>query len=282
MFRDIDKEEVMTRVSSFWHEGRLWGLLFYSYLYVILQGLRFSILYPGKASVLQHIGLNLGNHTGNILLPARVGEAIRPLYLKRWWPETSIKEVVSWSLFEKLVEMISMVLFVVIGLLYFESLGATSNPNHLLPWILSFLIFVVIAAACLRRAKKRNLSKKEKTIWSLIISFLTWNANTLGVFCIIGDLKLSFALLVTMTLATSIPLLPAGLGATQWAAVALGKFVNLAQADALIYSSTIHLVWIMTRISLGLPLLFFVWGWPKAREIDSVQRAKVETESASS
>lgn len=270
----------MARVQGFWEEGRIWGLLFWSYLYVILQGVRFAMLYPSKATLWQHIGLNFGNHTGNILLPGRAGEAVRPLYLKRWWPETSLKEVVGWALFEKAGEFLSMLLFVVLGLLYFESPLSHYTPRaNVSATSLAIVVLALFAAALWRRSKKPLLGKKEKAFWTVTLSFLAWSANVLGVLSVTGDLKLSFALLVTMTLASSIPMLPAGLGATQWAAVALGKFINLAQADALVYSSTIHLIWIIVRLSIGLPLLFFVWGWPQMRELNTVRQTAAEAPS---
>jgi hypothetical protein len=277
LFRDIDSATFFSRIRSFWNEGRLWGLLFWSYLYVILQGVRYSMLYPGKASVWQHIGLNFGNHVGNILIPGRVGEVVRPLYLKRWWPETSLKEVIGWALFEKAGEFISMILFVVIGLLYFETSLSQHTPHaNTMALAMGSQVLIFFALSLLRRWQKPLLSKKEKAFWTVLLSFLTWNANVLGVLSVTGDLKLSYALLVTMTLASAIPMLPAGLGAAQWAAVALGRFMDWAQNEAVIYSSTIHLLWIVVRLSVGLPLLLFVWGWPQMREINTVRQSPTQ------
>ncbi|MEO5668765.1 MAG: lysylphosphatidylglycerol synthase domain-containing protein, partial [Bdellovibrionota bacterium] len=116
LFRRVDINTFWSTIQSFLSGGKIAGLLICSYLYVAIQGLRFSILYPGHASLAQQVGLNFGNHTGNILVPGRMGEAIRPLYLKRWWPQTKIKDVITWTVFEKFAELGSMVLFVATGI----------------------------------------------------------------------------------------------------------------------------------------------------------------------
>lgn len=276
LFRRVDLDTFWTTVRGFLSGGKLAGLVIASYLYVAIQGLRFSILYPGPASLAQHVGLNFGNHTGNILVPGRMGEAIRPLYMKRWWPETRLKELITWAVFEKFAEFGSMILFVASGLVVWGTRPdvIVALPEAL-PWVLSLASILFVALAMLRKSRGENLGRSEKLAWALGLSYVTWLVNTLGVYAVTGDLRLAFALLVTMTLASAVPMLPAGLGATQWAAVALSSFMHLAEGEALAYSSAIQVTWILVRLSVGVPLLLFVWGWPKAREIALVKRNEV-------
>jgi uncharacterized membrane protein YbhN (UPF0104 family) len=273
LFRRVDLPTFWATVQSFATGGKLSGLLVCCYVYVILQGLRFSILYPGRATLLQHIGLNFGNHTGNILVPGRMGEAIRPLYLKRWWPSTPLKDVIKWAVVEKFAELGSMVLFVITGLVVWGAQPETVTvlPQKL-PWLVAAASSAVVGAALWRKTRQAQTGRVEKILWALALSYVTWMVNTLGVYAVTGDMRMAFALLVTMTLASAVPMLPAGLGATQWAAVALANFMHLAEGEALAYSSALHLTWIFVRLSVGFPLLFFVWGWPKTREMEMVKR----------
>jgi hypothetical protein len=277
LFRRVDLDTFWNTVQGFLSGGKLAGLVIASYLYVAIQGLRFALLYPGQASLAQHVGLNFGNHTGNILVPGRMGEAIRPLYMKRWWPQTRLKDLITWAVFEKFAEFGSMILFVATGLVVWGT-----QPDVILalpealPWVLGLASMLFVALAVLRKGRgKQHLSHHEKLAWALALSYVTWLVNTLGVYAVTGDLRLAFALLVTMTLASAVPMLPAGLGATQWAAVALSSYMHLAEGEALAYSSAIQVTWILVRLSVGVPLLLFVWGWPKAREIDLVKRNEV-------
>jgi len=276
LFQKIDTTTFWPTIRSFATGGKLSALLLCCYAYVAIQGLRFSILYPGKATLWQHIGLNFGNHSGNILIPGRMGEAVRPLYMKRWWPETKLKEVIKWAVVEKFAEFVSMVLFLGTGIAVWGT-GATSTtllPDNL-PWSLVAFSVLLLAAGLWRKKKAPHMNRTEKILWAVALSYLTWLVNTLGVLAVTGDLRIAFALLVTMTLASAVPMLPAGLGAAQWAVVALSSFMHMAEGEAMAYSSALHLVWIFVRLSVGVPLLLFVWGWPKAREVQLVKENEV-------
>jgi len=276
LFRKVDIDTFWATIQSSMTGMKLVGLVVCSYLYVAIQGLRFSILYPGHANLAQHIGLNFGNHTGNILVPGRMGEAIRPLYMKRWWPQTRLKDVITWALFEKFAEFGSMVLFLATGLiLWGTQKDAVRVLPENLPWVLSIVAATLLSAALMRRRRMPIMKRSEKLAWALVLSYLTWVVNTLGVLSVTGDLRMAYALLVTMTLASAVPMLPAGLGATQWAVVALSSFMHLAEGEALAYSSALHLIWIFVRLSVGFPLLVFVWGWPKTREMELVKKNEI-------
>ncbi|MEO5669044.1 MAG: hypothetical protein ABIR96_13365, partial [Bdellovibrionota bacterium] len=144
-----------------------------------------------------------------------------------------------------------------------------------LPWWLAAISAAILALALVRRRMCPEMGRAEKLGWALVLSYLTWLVNTLGVIAVTGDIRMAFALLVTMTLASAVPMLPAGLGATQWAVVALSNFMHLAEGQAFAYSSAIQLTWIFVRLSIGFPLLLFVWGWPKTREMEMVKRNEV-------
>jgi len=280
LFQRIDLEEFQRQIQKFWDAGQLPWLLAWSIVYVALQGLRFFIIFPTRANVWQHIGLNFCNHTMNILLPGRAGEAVRPTYLKRWWSHINLKELIGWTVFEKISEFTSMLIFVIFGaLIYYAPL--LKLEGHIAPnaslWGIVFI--GVSMLLCLRRLKTKDYFKKpnlrpdtgtlkkgEKFFWAVLISTCTWIANSLGILAVTGDPKVAFALLVSMTLAGAIPMLPAGLGAAQWAAVALAGIINLAESEALAYSSAIHLVWILSRLLIGVPIIFLAWGWPESKE----------------
>lgn len=71
------------------------------------QGLRFWCLWPeGKVPLYKLLGLPFLMHTGNILLPLRVGEAVQPLTLKRWSPAQSFKSIFFWVILDKGIEIV--------------------------------------------------------------------------------------------------------------------------------------------------------------------------------
>ncbi len=217
---------------------------------------------------------------------------MRPTYLKRWWPDLHLKEIIGWTLFEKITEFSSMLIFVVGGgLIYFLpqiKLDQKIGPNALIFGVAFIAISILL---CLKRLQVKDyfskqkhfsdiagpLGKKEKFAWAVLISTATWMANSLGILAVVGDPKAAFALLVSMTLAGAIPMLPAGLGAAQWAAVALAGIINLAESEALAYSSAIHLVWIFSRLIVGIPLMFFAWGWPESKKPPDVSTPQLDS-----
>lgn len=287
LFRRFDTDQILVQVQNFVQSGQLWPLAWWSLVYVCIQGLRFFVVFPSRASLPKHLGLNFCNHAGNILLPGRAGEAVRPTYIKRWWPHTPLKSIVKWTVFEKICELVSMLIFVGVGLFFFYGPWSPFWSQH---WLVKDLHVVgpivaltVVFAALWRlhslgmfRTQKRlemgdagPLKNFEKAFWATALSFCTWIANALGILAVMGSTQVAFALIVSMTLAGAIPFLPAGLGAAQWAAVALSDLIQIAETEALALSSAIHIVWILIRLLLGVPLLFMVWGWPSSQEISN-------------
>lgn len=290
LFQKIDSEAVFAQIKEF---ARGWGLItlvIWSLMYVSIQGLRFFFLYPAHSSYRIHWGLNICNHTANILLPGRIGEATRPTYLKRWHPELPLKEIAYWSVFEKLPELCSMLIFIGIGVFLFYGPMPLDPKNTTAYGSANLIVIVSILALVIALMRRKGYSvhgygrnsdksmeahqdpkgpfnQKQKFFFAVLLSVCTWAANTAGIIAITGDVKVAFALLVSMTLAGAIPMLPAGLGAAQWAAVALADLLEIAQTEALAYSAAIHVIWILTRIAFGIPLIFFVWGWPQQKSI---------------
>lgn len=177
-----------------------------------------------------------------------------------------------------------MIVFIIAGATIYFLPSSKVLESEIAPHAVSIgIIFIALTVfVCSRRLKQKGyfnklnehphegpLSKKEKFFWAVLVSTATWIANALGILAVTGDPKIAFALLVSMTLAGAIPMLPAGLGAAQWAAVALAGIINLAESEALAYSSAIHVVWILSRLIVGVPIMFLAWGWPESRELEA-------------
>lgn len=84
------------------------GVLLACWLATGFQALRFYFLYPGGLSAMRHVGLNFALQAGNILLPMRSGELLRPFDMKRWNRTLSLKELTGWSIADKLAEGLAM------------------------------------------------------------------------------------------------------------------------------------------------------------------------------
>jgi hypothetical protein len=274
LFRRVDPNEVRAGWEKIWSSGGLTALVFWTLVYATLQGLRFAMVYPAGVSLRRHVELNFANHSGNILLPARLGEAIRPFYLKLWKPELPLKAIIGWTLWEKLGEFLSMVLFLAVtALLYRQGLiGNTPSWPLTLSCSAIVLLALLLPQLLWRMSRGQHLpSRGPGMAWALGLSFATWVANLLGLLAVTGNPMMSFGLLLTMSIAGAIPLFPGGLGAAQWAFVLLNDFAHLASdGEALAYSASIHLIWLLVRLLVGVPLLLS-WGWPE--RLDAVKNA---------
>lgn len=249
------------------------GMLAASWLATVFQALRFYFLYPAGFGPVRHIALNFALQAGNVLLPVRSGELLRPFYMKRWNPALPLRELLAWSVVDKVAEVIAILPLVLAACQVFAS-----DPRFLVlsrwAWpaagvlVGSGLLLIVvrwrrgIGQASFGASGTRPAL--QRVVLSISCAFIGWLFNLSIFFLLIPDLRLALALLVGVNLAAAIPALPAGLGAFEAAFVWVGLMGGLPQEQALALALVAHIVQIIGTVTIGLPILS-TWGWTEAR-----------------
>lgn len=246
------------------------GIAAFALIATCLQGLRFRTLLPAGLSLWRHIGLSFSLQAGNILLPARSGELVRPFYLHRWNLKIPTRQLIGWSVADKVFEAVSLLPFILAMLLVFNDDPAFAST---LRWGRPALaIFSLVIAPLgffrLRRELKKDLGAAapeglvQKCLTGFLISLGAWTMNLFIFRCAVPQMHLALALLVGVNLAAAIPALPAGMGAFQAAFVWVGAMGGLGREEALALSVVVHVTQILSTLLVGLPILL-AWGWPR-------------------
>lgn len=253
---DIQSITVAMRELKGWQIG---GVLLFTIVANLMQGLRFYFLWPSeKVPAWKQALLTACVHTGNILLPLKAGETVRPLMLMKWDPDLSVKQVVYWSVVDKIFEFASLLPFVLMA-----------------SWALNYHVAATTAISVLGLVILLTWSWRTKTrarsfIGAYFFSTFYWLA-TIGVFfMVLPELDHAIGLMVGTTFASSLPGIPAGLGPFEAAFVWVGKKAGLDSGRSMGLALSTHGLMILATVAVGLPL-GAIWGWPKRSEQVTVQ-----------
>ena len=238
-----------------------------------LQGLRFWVLCPAGLSLRKHIQLSFALHAGNILLPLRAGELLRPFYLlsmSRLRPHTSLSTVLGFSLLEKLVQALTLLPFVSVA-----AWLLSAQPTHAaaLRQLASGLALLTAAVLGLGLVWQRYRARTQKPSpawtltarqWLLVVlsSLGMWLCNFAVFYFVLPSGPLALALLVAVSAASALPSLPAGLGTYEAAFLWVGQLAQLPQPQLQAAALVSHLLQLLVTLAVGVPLLLH-WGWPQ-------------------
>ena len=244
-----------------------------SWLATVFQALRFYFLYPGGLGPVRHVALNFALQAGNVLLPMRSGELLRPFYMKRWNHGLPLRGLVAWSLIDKIAELIAILPLVLAACQVFASDPRFSVLSR---WAWPTAAVVILGGAAMLLVQWRrgagasafntagDRSLARAALLSIACSLVGWLFNLWIFYLVVPDLRLALALLVGVNIAAAIPALPAGLGAFEAAFVWVGHMAGVPPAQALALALVAHIVQIVATLSLGVPTLV-LWGWPAMR-----------------
>ena len=247
------------------------GILLACWLATAFQALRFYFLYSGGLSAVRHIGLNFALQTGNILLPMRSGELLRPFYMKRWNGALSLKVLAGWSVADKVAEVIAIVPLVLVACAVFSDdprfhvLSRWAWPVAGVLGCIGVLLWFKVRTEFATLVATPTDGALSRVPLSLLCSFIGWLLNLAMFYFIVPDIRLALALLVAVNVGAAIPALPAGLGAFEVAFVWVGRMGGLPREHALALALVVHVLQIVGTLSIGLPILS-VWGWPERVE----------------
>jgi uncharacterized membrane protein YbhN (UPF0104 family) len=228
------------------------------------QGLRFFWLLPNTPiSALRQVGLQFVVNSGNILLPFRTSEVIRPLYLKKWEDKISIKELIVWTLVDKSLEALSFLPFLLLASEMFS--------------ISRVWLFVAIAlggVGILFWRKKWPHIQPRSLILATLSSFAMWTAYVFSFGVLFSSWKMGFGATIATTLGSVIPAGPASIGTFEAALTwFLESFKQMPASEALAVAVAAHGSLILSSLIIGLPLIM-IWGWPK-RHGEMISKVRV-------
>ena len=234
-----------------------------------LQGLRFWVLCPAGLSLRKHIQLSFALHAGNILLPLRAGELLRPFYLRRLRPHTSLTLVLGFSLLEKLVQALTLLPFVSVAAWLLSAQPAHAAAlRQLASWLAVLTAAVLALGLAWQRYRARTQKPPAWTLtarqWLLVVlsSLGMWLCNFAVFYLVLPSGPLALALLVAVSAASALPSLPAGLGTYEAAFLWVGQLAQLPQAQLQAAALVSHLLQLLVTLAIGVPLLLH-WGWPQ-------------------
>lgn len=236
----------------------------------LLQGVRFWVLYRGGLSLVKHLGLVFAVQAGNILLPVRSGELIRPFYMKRWNPQISLRALIGWSVVDKVVELVALLPFVIGAC---ALLPAQLASLQRWAWLIGAVVVVALLTAgivTMRRSQLRAEVRLDRVLWALGLSLVYWLMNYLIFVSVVPSARLSLLLLLGVSVAAGIPGLPAGMGSYEAAFVWIGQIGQLPKEQLLIAALLSHMMQIAVSLICGV-LVFFRWGWPSTEPLAQPQ-----------
>lgn len=255
-FTDVQSVTVAMRELKAWQIG---GVILFTIAANLMQGLRFYFLWPSEqVPAWKQALLTACVHTGNILLPLKAGETVRPLMLMKWDDSVTVKQVVYWSVIDKIFEFASLLPFVLMA-------SWTLNYHVTTSTVLS-----VAGLGTLIVWGVRTKIRARSFVSAYFFSTLYWFA-TIGVFfMVLPQLNHAIGLMVGTTFASSLPGIPAGLGPFEAAFVWVGNKAGLDAGRSMGLALSTHGLMILATVAVGLPL-GALWGWPKRSEQVTVQ-----------
>ncbi len=248
------------------------GISVMTFLETATQGLLFFYLCPAGQSRWRHIWLSFAAQAGNVILPLRTGELLRPLYLKRWHAPSTYKELLGWTLVDKCLQVIAVLPFLLVGLYLFAADPQLSlvlrNAGLVFGGVL--ILLTVGFVGWMRRRVRQDLGAQAGVtprawLWATFWALVMWGASFGVYYFAVGDVKIALALLVVVGFGSGIPSLPAGVGAYEAAFLWVGERAHLPHDPVLALAVVTHVVHLLTTLAVGIPVLLW-WGWPQRNE----------------
>jgi glycosyltransferase 2 family protein len=242
----------------------------------VVQALRWRVIAHGAASRRRYVGLVVGGVAANNVLPGRVGDGLRGVWLARAESIPSGRALAT-VVFDRGADVVALV-----GLLA-VSLPFTVHPAWLLRIVIGGVVLAVILVGALiaahvvarvhRRAERvRSRARRvardlldglaqppspARIATALALSFVAWGIWTLGAWLVARSLGIELgvfdALLVAavVNLGVAIPSSPGFIGTYQWLCVSTLSLLDIGRNKALAFSILLHASWFVPSTIAG-------------------------------
>jgi uncharacterized membrane protein YbhN (UPF0104 family) len=271
----LDKTGFVAAVKAL-RPAQVLGIAGAAFIETSVQGLLFYCLCPAGQGAFRHVLLSFALNAGNVLLPLRSGELIRPFYLKRWQAQTTYRALIGWTLVDKILQVLTILPFLLIGLYLFAADPQLSTALRQLGVVLSGGLVLGCAALVvwLRRRLRQDGAARRRplgawlgaSLWALAM----WAAAWAVYYCAVPDSKVSLALTIGVGFGSGIPSLPAGVGAYEAAFLWVGERAHLPHDQVLAAAVVSHAVQLLTTLTFGIPVMM-LWGWPRAASPEAAE-----------
>ena len=282
--------------------GDLVGALVAMGAVYVVQALRWRVIAAGQASRGRYVGLVVSGVAANNVLPGRLGDGLRGVWLAREEGIASGRALAT-VVFDRAADVIALVALLAI------SLPFTVRPTWLLKvgiggaalavLIAGFLVAAHIfarmhARADRTRSRARRVGRDlldglseppsaRRIAVGLVLSFVAWGVWSLGAWLVARSLRIELsvvdALLVAavINLGVAIPSSPGFVGTYQWLGVSTLSLLGVDRDSALSFSILLHAAWfIPTTLAGGVILVVRLRGKAKRRLADAAAEQRLE------
>jgi uncharacterized protein (TIRG00374 family) len=286
--------------------GDLGGAVVAMGVVYVVQALRWRVIASGKASRGRYVGLVVSGVAANNVLPGRLGDGLRGVWLAREEGITSGRALAT-VVFDRAADVVALVALLAI------SLPFTVRPTWLLKvgiggaalavLIAGFLVAAHVfarmhARADRARSRARRVGRDlldglseppsaRRIVVGLVLSFVAWGVWSLGAWLVARSLRIDLsvvdALLVAavINLGVAIPSSPGFVGTYQWLGVSTLSLLKINRDSALSFSILLHASWfIPTTLAGGVILVSRLRGKAKGRLADAAAEQSLEDAQA--
>lgn len=268
----------------------------------VVQALRWRVIAGGRASRGRYVGLVVSGVAANNVLPGRLGDGLRGVWLARAEGITSGRALAT-VVFDRAADVIALVALLAV------SLPFTVRPTWLVKvgiggaglavLVAGFLIAARVVARMHARADRarsrvRRVARDlldglseppsaRRIVVALALSFVAWGIWSLGAWLVARsvriDLSVVDALLVAavINLGVAIPSSPGFVGTYQWLGVSTLSLLHIDRDSALSFSILLHASWFVpTTLAGGVILVSRLRGRAKRGLADAAAEQRLE------
>ena len=261
----------------------------------LVQAVRWRVIASGRASRGRYVGLVVSGVAANNVLPGRLGDGLRGVWLARAEGIASGRALAT-VVFDRAADVVALVTLLAI------SLPFTVRPTWLVKvgiggvglaaLVAGFLIAARVVARMHERADRvRSRARRvardlldglseppsaRRIVVALALSFVAWGVWSVGAWLVARSLRIDLsvvdALLVAavINLGVAIPSSPGFVGTYQWLGVSTLSLLHVSRDNALSFSILLHASWFVpTTLAGGLILTSRLHGRAKSPLADA-------------
>jgi uncharacterized protein (TIRG00374 family) len=242
----------------------------------VVQAIRWRVIVGGHASRRQYVGLVVGGVAVNNVLPGRIGDVLRGVWLARLERIPSGRALAT-VVYDRAADVVALVALLVI------SVPFTVRPTWLLRIAIGGIVLALLIAAFLVaahvfarlhertervRSRARRVGRdlldglasppsRGRIVVALALSFAAWGIWTVGAWFVARSLGIHLSVLdsvlvaAVVNLGVAIPSSPGFIGTYQWLCVATLSLLGIARGPALAFSILLHATWYVPTTLAG-------------------------------
>ena len=264
------------------HPGELVGAVIAMGLVYVVQAFRWRVIADGRASRGRYVELVVSGVAANNVLPGRLGDGLRGVWLARAEKITSGRALAT-VVFDRAADVVALVVLLAI------SLPFTVRPAWLVKvgvggvalavLIAGFLVAAHVVARVHERADRARSRARRvardlldglseppsvgRIAVALALSLVAWSIWSLGAWLVAQSLQIDLSVLdallvaAVINLGVAIPSSPGFVGTYQWLGVSTLSLLRIDRENALSFAILLHASWFVPTTVAGGAILAF-------------------------